>query len=440
MMLWAVGGVTALCGALCYAELGAALPRSGGEYNFLTEIYHPAAGYISGWVSATIGFAAPTALASITFGTYLSSIFPELSPTWLACGLILALTGVHASNHRNSGGVQRAFTAIKILLILGFCLFCWVLVDEPQDVRFLPRAGDGGLLASGAFAVALIYVNYAYAGWNAATYLTSELEDPQRSLTRVLVLGASTVMGTYATTGQTSSEQLEILLAQRRPERHVRVINAGIQGLTLEAQSRLLERRVSTLRPELIFWYPGSNDVSCRSSARAVGRARRPPLRLPVPELPLWVLSSDLLVKNTRFLRERPGGANGNLVPDFDVESMRATVERVAGIARNAGAQLVLVTAAHSYRSSMSDRELAIRASSALFFRPCYSPRELATRVDQMTAMLRDEAARLGLPLVDAAAAIPPEPRLFGDASHFSPAGEREFARVLAAEVGRLGL
>ena len=89
MMLWAVGGVTALCGALCYAELGAALPRSGGEYNFLTEIYHPAAGYISGWVSATIGFAAPTALASITFGTYLSSIFPELSPTWLACGLIL---------------------------------------------------------------------------------------------------------------------------------------------------------------------------------------------------------------------------------------------------------------------------------------------------------------------------------------------------------------
>lgn len=197
MMLWAVGGVTALCGALCYAELGAALPRSGGEYNFLTEIYHPAAGYISGWVSATIGFAAPTALASITFGTYLSSIFPELSPTWLACGLILALTGVHASNHRNSGGVQRAFTAIKILLILGFCLFCWVLVDEPQDVRFLPQAGDGGLLASGVFAVALIYVNYAYAGWNAATYLTSELEDPQRSLTRVLVLGASTVMVLY---------------------------------------------------------------------------------------------------------------------------------------------------------------------------------------------------------------------------------------------------
>jgi len=197
MMLWVVGGLTAICGALCYAELGAALPRSGGEYNFLTQVYHPAAGYISGWVSATIGFAAPTALASITFGTYLASVFPGLSPTWLACGLVLALTAVHSSSRRNSGGVQRAFTAVKILLILGFCLLSWVLVSEPQDVRFLPQSGDASLLASGGFAVALIYVNYAYTGWNAATYLTSELEDPQQSLTRILVIGTVTVMLLY---------------------------------------------------------------------------------------------------------------------------------------------------------------------------------------------------------------------------------------------------
>lgn len=197
MMLWAVGGLTALCGALSYAELGAALPRSGGEYNFLSEIYHPAAGYISGWVSATIGFAAPTALAAITFGTYLASVFPSLSPTWLACGLVLALTAVHASSRRNSGGVQRAFTVLKVLLILGFCVLAWALVGEPQAVRFLPAAGDGDLLASGAFAVALIYVNYAYTGWNAATYLTSELEDPQRNLSRVLIVGTLVVMGLY---------------------------------------------------------------------------------------------------------------------------------------------------------------------------------------------------------------------------------------------------
>jgi basic amino acid/polyamine antiporter, APA family len=197
MMLWVVGGLTALCGALCYSELGAALPRSGGEYNFLGRIYHPAAGYISGWVSATIGFAAPTALAAITFGSYLGSVFPALSPTWLACALVLALTAVHASTRRNSGGVQRAFTALKVVLILAFCALSWLLVGEPQPVDFLPTAGDGALLTSGVFAVALIYVNYAYTGWNAATYLTGEIDDAQRNLSRVLILGTAIVMVLY---------------------------------------------------------------------------------------------------------------------------------------------------------------------------------------------------------------------------------------------------
>ena len=162
LALWAVGGLTALCGALTYAELGAALPRSGGEYNFLSRIYHPSAGFISGWVSATIGFAAPTALAAITFGTYLSSVFPILSPTLLACALVIALTAIHATTHRNSGGVQRWFTALKVLLILGFCGLAWLLAEHPQPVQFLPASGDGALLASSAFAVSLIYVCLLY--------------------------------------------------------------------------------------------------------------------------------------------------------------------------------------------------------------------------------------------------------------------------------------
>ena len=84
MMLWLVGGVTALCGALTYAELGSSLPRSGGEYNFLSEIYHPAAGFVSGWISATVGFAAPTALAAMTFGAYLEASIGGVSATILA--------------------------------------------------------------------------------------------------------------------------------------------------------------------------------------------------------------------------------------------------------------------------------------------------------------------------------------------------------------------
>jgi APA family basic amino acid/polyamine antiporter len=197
IMLWVVGGVAAFCGALSYAELGAAIPRSGGEYTFLGRIYHPAAGFVSGWVSATIGFAAPTALAAITFGTYLASVYPTLSPTWLACGLVLLLSLAHATTRKNSSLVQRAFTTVKVLLILAFCVTGWLLVDDPQPVSLIPSAADGSAVASGAFAVSLIYVSYAYTGWNAATYLTSELEEPQRLLPWILGGGTLLVMVLY---------------------------------------------------------------------------------------------------------------------------------------------------------------------------------------------------------------------------------------------------
>ena len=197
LALWFVGGVTALCGALCYAELGAALPRSGGEYNFLSETYHPAVGFVSGWVSATIGFTAPTALAAITFGTYLASAFPGLSPRWLAAGLIVAMAAAHATTRRASGGTQRVFTYLKVALIAAFCVLGWSVTDAPQDIAVLPTAGDGTLIASGAFAVALIYVNYAYTGWNAATYVIDELAHPQQTLSRVLLVGTALVMALY---------------------------------------------------------------------------------------------------------------------------------------------------------------------------------------------------------------------------------------------------
>jgi len=197
LLLWAVGGLTALCGALSYAELGAALPRSGGEYNFLSRIYHPSAGFISGWVSATVGFAAPTALAALTFGSYLSSIFPLFSATGLASALIIVLTIVHSLSHHSSGGAQTLLTWLKLLLILGFSTLALALSTLPQAVSFSPRSGDLELVTSGAFAVALIYVSYAYSGWNAATYISGELENPQSALPRVLVASTSVVIVSY---------------------------------------------------------------------------------------------------------------------------------------------------------------------------------------------------------------------------------------------------
>jgi basic amino acid/polyamine antiporter, APA family len=197
MMLWLVGGLTALCGALTYAELGANLPRSGGEYNFLSRLYHPCAGFISGWVSATVGFAAPVALAAMTFGAYLSAVFPEISRTVSAASLVLLLTFLHCLSRQTSSQVQQIFTALKVLLIILFCAVIFIWGGSPQALDFSPQAGDQKLLFSGAFAVSLIYVNYAYTGWNAATYVTSEMDNPQRNLPIVLFVGTAVVMMLY---------------------------------------------------------------------------------------------------------------------------------------------------------------------------------------------------------------------------------------------------
>ena len=201
LLLWALGGLIALCGAMTYAELGAAMPRSGGEYNFLSRIFHPAAGFVSGWVSATIGFAAPTALAAMTFSAYATSGMEAESSAALqkalAVSLVIVLTVVHTSNRRRSGGLQAFFTTLKIAAIIVFCVLALLIVDVPQPVDFLPRTGDAAVLTSSAFAVSLIYVSYAYTGWNAATYLSSELENPQKDLPRILFIGTAVVTLLY---------------------------------------------------------------------------------------------------------------------------------------------------------------------------------------------------------------------------------------------------
>lgn len=205
IMLWVVGGIIAICGALSYAELGAALPRSGGEYNFLGRIYHPGAGFVSGWVSSTVGFSAPVALAAMTFGAYTtSSILPGASDgvsVWiergLAVALIVILTLIHTRQRETSGRFQNVFTLIKIIVILSLSVAGLILVADYQPISLLPQTGNAAALTSGAFAVSLIYVSYAYTGWNVATYLTDELEHPQHSLPRVLFAGAFIVMLLY---------------------------------------------------------------------------------------------------------------------------------------------------------------------------------------------------------------------------------------------------
>src|SRR5260370_32751749 len=107
LMLWIVGGVVALCGALCYGELSAALPRAGGENHFLSKIYHPALGFMAGFGSATVGFAAPIGLAAMAFGNYLHGVLGVGSPVLLSFIVIWIFALFHFRNFRTGSAFQN---------------------------------------------------------------------------------------------------------------------------------------------------------------------------------------------------------------------------------------------------------------------------------------------------------------------------------------------
>ncbi len=196
LMLWVVGGIAALCGALSYAELSAAFPRSGGEYNFLSRIYHPAIGFLAGWISATLGFSAPIALAAMAFGVYFKGVVPGSSPQLLALAAAWLITFVHLSGLRHSTKFQNVSTLIKGALILGL-IIAGLAFGSPQPISFAPSASDLSSMASAPFAVSLVFVMYAYSGWNAATYIAGEIREPAVSLPRSIIAATVIVIALY---------------------------------------------------------------------------------------------------------------------------------------------------------------------------------------------------------------------------------------------------
>jgi len=196
LMLWVVGGIAALCGALCYGELAAALPRSGGEYHFLSEIYHPSLGFMAGFVSATVGFAAPVALAAMAFGTYFNGVFGVGSPVVLSFVVVWIVAAFHLGNLQVGSAFQNVSTLVKMLLITAL-IGAGFFVRSKQPISFCPVPGDKASMLSGAFAVALVYVMYSYSGWNAAVYITSEIERPEKNVPRSLLAGTGVVIIIY---------------------------------------------------------------------------------------------------------------------------------------------------------------------------------------------------------------------------------------------------
>ena len=200
LSLWAVGGLIALCGALSYGELGAAMPRAGGEYAFLSRLFHPLFGFLSGWVSFFAGFSAPIAASAIGFSEYLTRAFPGLAgpgKKFYSILVILVFTCIHARGIELGARVQNLLTLLKVGLILGLIIF-----------GFSSGEGSLGHLGGGSgfefdfsgwktIGLSLVWIMFAYSGWNASAYIGSEVRNPKRNLPRSLILGTGIVLILY---------------------------------------------------------------------------------------------------------------------------------------------------------------------------------------------------------------------------------------------------
>lgn len=193
---WLIGGIIAFFGALSYAELVSMYPQNGGEYQLLSKIFHPSIGFIAGWISLIVGFSAPIASAAMAFGEYASNSFPDLNKFWAAVIVILLLSTVHAIRVTLGSAVQNIFTVIKIVIVSAFIIGGFYLGDFSLISQ--ESANDtASIMFSPAFAVGLIYITYAYTGWNGSAYIAGEVKNPTKAVPRALAIGTILVTLIY---------------------------------------------------------------------------------------------------------------------------------------------------------------------------------------------------------------------------------------------------
>jgi len=193
ILLWLIGGVLALIGALTFAELGTHFRESGGDYIYLSRIFHPIVGYVYAWISLTVGFSAPVAIAAMAMVSYMGWTG---AAAWIGVGVIVALTAIHSFSINQSGGFHNIMTALKIIFVIVLIILGLSYAPfESNALNFDQSWQDEWLLPG--FAVSLIYVTYAYTGWNSAAYITDEIDAPKVNLPKALIGGTLLVTVVY---------------------------------------------------------------------------------------------------------------------------------------------------------------------------------------------------------------------------------------------------
>ncbi len=196
VLIWSLGGVLALIGAFTYAELGTNFDESGGDYIFLSRLLHPFLGYLYAFISLTVGFTAPIAISVMAMKSYLQPINPTLFNNWFGIAVILILTAIHSVSIGQSGRFQNASTLIKLGFVIVLIILGFYYIPIQETAINLDNTWRNEILISG-FAVSLLYVTYAYTGWNSAAYIVDEIDDPKRNLPKALLIGTIVVTVLY---------------------------------------------------------------------------------------------------------------------------------------------------------------------------------------------------------------------------------------------------
>jgi len=203
MVLWAVGAIISLFGAFAYAEISTRVSGSGGEYNYLSNIYSKSLGFTAGWISFIVGFSAPIAAVALAIGSYTKN-FITLSETLIATLIILIVGCIHLLGIKSGSFFQNIITRLKIVLIfiLILCPFLVVYFSDftPSTIIFNPLNNgynDWDLIFSSEFAISLVYVCFSYSGWNASVYFASKIEEPVINIPYSLIAGTLFVSVLY---------------------------------------------------------------------------------------------------------------------------------------------------------------------------------------------------------------------------------------------------
>jgi len=195
MVLWLCGGLVALCGGLSYIKLATKFPGTGGEYHYIKESYPNFIAILAGCVSVFAGFAAPVALAAMACSAYLSIYFTEIPQKLFAALIVTVITAFHCFNLTLGSRFQIISTLMKVLLICFFIIFGLVIKGDANS--FALKLNQIELLFSSGFATSLVYVSFAYSGWNASVYIFSEIKDPEKNIRRSIIGGTLLVTLLY---------------------------------------------------------------------------------------------------------------------------------------------------------------------------------------------------------------------------------------------------